>query len=66
MRTDVIGPIRLAGGPQVIAHADEIDLLYARVLVAPLATDELDSSLSLEIDHRVGQSSVELARAWRS
>ena len=65
----VVRPVRDGAGAEGIvrrAELDELDLLDARVGVAPAAPDEGDSVLGLQIDDRVGAAREELGRAGQA
>src|SRR5207253_7684244 len=55
-------PERILGRPEL----HELDLLDAAVAVAPLAADDGDAVVSLQVDQRVGPPGQELGRARRS
>jgi hypothetical protein len=67
VRDDVIAAVGHVARPERVgrAHAgerDEVDLLHARVRVAPRAADERDALLGLQVDDRVGPPREELGR----
>ena len=55
VRDDVVGPVRRqarAEGIVGVTDLDEVDLLDARVGVAPLPLDQLDARVGLQVDDR--------------
>jgi hypothetical protein len=68
VRHDVVGAVRDVAGPERVcgtgpADGHEVDLLDARVGVAPARADELRAGVALQVDDRVGPARQELGRA---